>query len=138
VVAYNTVLARGSGIVVTPKEGVPLLAQQVDANAVFAGVPGGQAQGSRNLLAAPEAAVSYLKRPYAPLGELDLRPKGRWAAAIPGDAMAATPLPDWERDFDGEPRAPRAVGAYVETAAHPGWTLQLERKPGTAPGKRGS
>ena len=85
VIAFNTVLARDAGIVVTPKEGVPLLQQEVIANAVFAGMPFASAQGSRNVQAPVDGAPSYLERPLAPLGELDLHPNGNWAAAISGD-----------------------------------------------------
>jgi hypothetical protein len=138
VVAFNTVLARDAGIVVTAKEGAPPLQLEVGANAVFAGVPEAGAEPARNLFAAPHMAVPFLVRPQAPLGELDLHPKGRWAAAIAGEAMAGKMLPDWRRDFDGEPRTPRDIGAYVETAARPAWTLQLGIKPAGAPGRRGS
>jgi hypothetical protein len=102
VIAFNTVLARDAGIVVTPKEGVPLLQQEVFANAVFAGVPFATDQESRNVEAPLESAPSYLTRPLSPLGELDLHPSGKWAAAASGDTIGGKSLPDWGLDLRGE------------------------------------
>jgi len=130
VIAFNTVLARDAGIVVAPKEGVPLLQQEVVANAVFAGVPFATVQGSRNVEAPLESASSYLKRPLSPLGELDLHPSGKWAPAASGDTTGGKSLPDWELDFDGVKRTPRGIGAYAGNAGREAWRLQLERKPG--------
>jgi hypothetical protein len=137
VIAFNTVLARDAGIVVTPKEGVPLLQQEVFANAVFAGMPFATVEGSRNVQAPLESAPSYLKRPLSPLGELDLHPSGNWAAAASGDTIGGKSLPDWGLDFDGVKRAPRGIGAYVGTTAGEAWSLQLERKPGGGSAKGG-
>ena len=130
VIAFNTVLARHAGIVVTPKEGVPLLQEEVFANAVFAEVPLAAVQGTRNVQAPFDGAPSYFKRPMAPLGELDLHPNGNWATAVSGDTSGGKSLPDWGLDFDGVRRAPRSIGAYSGSAANPAWSLRLERKPG--------
>jgi hypothetical protein len=46
-----------------------------------------------------------------------------------GAALPETPLPDWNRDFDGRPRAPGAIGAYGDIDARPAWPPRLERKP---------
>ncbi len=133
VIAFNTVLARDAGIVVTPKEGVPLLQEEVMANAVFAGMPFAPAPGSRNVQAPLDSSPSYLKRPLAPVGELDLHPNENWAAALSADAIVGKSLPDWGLDFDGVKRTPRSIGAYAGNAASPVWSLQLERKPGGRP-----
>jgi hypothetical protein len=122
---------------VTPKEGTPPLQLEVTANAVFAAIPLSTARAERNVQGSLDSASSYLNRPQAPPGELDLHPKGSWATAVSGDVPAAKAFPDWEQDFDGAPRLPRSIGAYVENAANPGWTLQLDRKPAGAAGKRG-
>jgi hypothetical protein len=132
VIAFNTVLARGAGIVLTPKEGAPPFRQEVSANAVFAGAPIDSPRGSRNVTAHFEEASAFLVAPFAPAGELDLSPAGNWAASIPGDAIPGLPLPDWDRDFDGRARAPGAIGAYVGGDARPGWQPRLERKPAPA------
>jgi len=133
VIAFNTVLARLAGIVVTPKEGVPLLQEEVFANAVFAGVPLTAAQGTRNVEAPLDDARSYFKRPLAPLGELDLHPNGNWAAAVSGNTSGGKSLPDWELDFEGARRAPRDIGAYSGGTGDRSWSLRLERKPGGGP-----
>jgi hypothetical protein len=101
----------------------------VFANAVFAGIPLAGAQGPRNLGAPLDEAATYLRRPFAPPGELDLRPSWDWAATIPGAGLPETPLPDRDQDFDGRPRAPSAVGAYAGVDAGQGWLPGLERKP---------
>jgi hypothetical protein len=137
VIAFNTVLAKGAGIVVLPKDGLPGMQQEIAANAVFAGTSLAAAHANRNLQAAVDEAPSYLNRPRAPLGELDLHPKGDWTPWVPAAVVAGKALPDWDRDFDGEPRISRSIGAYVENVRHPGWTLQLERKQGGGAGKLG-
>jgi hypothetical protein len=129
-VAFNTVLAKGAGIVVAQKPDAPRFRQDVFANAVFAGVPLSGAQGLRNLVATLDEASAYLSRPFAPPGELDLRPTWNWAATIPAEALPETPLPDRGQDFDGRPRAANAIGAYADFDTRPGWLPRLERKPG--------
>jgi hypothetical protein len=128
-VAFNTVLARGAGIALAQKPDAPRFPQDVFANAVFAGIPLAGAQGPRNLVASQDEAATYLRRPFAPPGELDLRPSWDWAATMAGAALPETPLPDWNRDFDGRPRAPGAIGAYGDIDARPAWPPRLERKP---------
>ena len=118
----------------TPKEGVPLLQQEVIANAVFAGVPFAAAQGSRNVSAPVDGAPSYLKRPLAPLGELDLHPNGNWAAAISGDTSGRKPLPDWGLDFDGSDARSAQHRRLRRKCRQPeAGRLQLERKPDSGP-----
>ena len=74
-IAYNTVVAAGTGISVLQKEGAPQFRQLVTANAVFAGTAlAGGAQ--RDNVAAPlSEAGTFLSRPFAPLGQLDLFPR---------------------------------------------------------------
>jgi hypothetical protein len=136
-VAFNTVLARGAGIVVAQKPDAPRYRQDVFANAVFAGVPLAGAQGSRNVAAPLDEASAYLIRPFAPPGELDLRPSWDWAATMAAQVLPPMPLPDGDRDFDGRPRAPNAIGAYAGAEAKPGWIPGLERKPGAGRGHPG-
>ncbi len=82
VIAFNTVLARDAGIVVTPKEGVPLLQQEVVANAVFAGMPFAAAQGSRNVQAPLDErafvpqATAFASRRARPPSERELGGSG--------------------------------------------------------------
>ena len=132
VIAFNTVVAKGAGIVLTAKAGAPEFRQDVSANAVFAGAPIAAAQESRNIVAPLSEAPAYLKAPFAVLGELDLRPGWNWAATIAGETFPGAPFPDWDRDFDGRPRPPSAVGAYANIEAGPNWSPRLERKPDPA------
>ena len=108
------------------------------ANAVFAGIPIAAAHAERNVQGGPDSAPSYLKRPHSPLGVLDLHPRGSWDAPASGEPSVGKRFPDWALDFDGATRAPGSIGAYVDSAAPPVWTLQLERKPRLGPGRRSS
>lgn len=130
-IAYNTVLANGAGISVIQKEGAPQFPQVVRSNAVFAGVPitGGQQAG--NIEAPMDEAGSFLNRPFAPPGELDLYPRRAWSRTMSDQTVPGTSLPDWKRDFNGRPRLPGSIGAYSGTGANPGWLPRLETKPDT-------
>jgi hypothetical protein len=129
VIAYNTVLAKGTGVAVVPREGVPLLELYVGGNAVLSGVPLAATFGARNFSATYDAAPRYLRRPLAPLGELDLHPTGKLVAGVTGGTAPAESLPDWARDFDGRTRGAGTLGAYGGKPAGSDWRLQLERKP---------
>ena len=137
-IAYNTVLAKGTGISVIQKEGAPQFSQRVGANMVFAGVPisGGDRSvfTSGNSEAMLDDAQSFLNRPFAPLGKLDLYPRRALSPAMARGAMPTMPFPDWEQDFNGRPRRPGSVGAYGGSGANPAWLPRLELKPDS--GKR--
>lgn len=125
-VFFNTVLASGTGIAlrgqVQPEE------WNVSANAVFA---------SRNLigwlkgepLTAPfQDAADYLRAPFAPPGQLDLRPLGsKFSEQF--EVRTYARFPGWDRDFDGEPRLQGRRGAYAGTGQSPGWRIRIEPKP---------
>ena len=127
VVAYNTIVAQGAGISVMQKEGTPYFRQVVTANAVFAGIPltGGEQVG--NLAGSMADAESFLRRPLAPPGRLDLFPRRSMKSA--GAAELPASLPDGEKDFDGLARTPAAMSGYGGRAAGPRWLPRLERKP---------
>jgi hypothetical protein len=72
---------------------------------------------------------TFLNRPFAPPGELDLYPRRRWPRVAATKFAPPTPLPDWKQDFNGRPRLPGSVGAYSGSGSNPGWLPQLERKP---------
>ncbi len=127
-IAYNTVVAKGAGIVVTLRESTARYLQEVSGNAVFAGMPIAAANAFRNLLVPLADAPSYLSSPLASPPGLDLHPKRNLASAVSGTAISRKPLPDWGRDFDGQPRAPGTIGAYGRASAQSPWMLQLERK----------
>jgi hypothetical protein len=135
VIAYNTVLAKGAGIVVALKEEAANYPRVVSANAVFAAIPMTAADASRNLVAPLADAPSYLANAFAAPPNLDLHPRASWSGVVAGPALAPKPFPDWGRDFDGQPRAPGTVGAYTK-AATTGWRLQLARKDIAPPSMR--
>ena len=137
-VAHNTVLARGAGIVVAQRPDAPRFRQDVIANAVFAGTPLAGGQVLRNLSASMDEASTYLIQPFAPPGELDLRPSWNWAATIAAEALPEAQLPAWDQDFDGRERAANAIGAYGDVHARPAWLPRLERKPAAGPERPGS
>ena len=130
-IAYNTVLAKGTGISLIQKEGSPPFSQMVRANAVFAGVPVIGGQRSANVEAPMEEAVLFLNRPFAPLGELDLYPRQSWARIGSDATVRVSPLPDWDGDFNGVPRGLGSIGAYGGIGANSGWLPRLETKPDT-------
>jgi hypothetical protein len=128
-IAFNTVVAKGAGISLIQKDGAPGYPQTVSVNAVFAGIP---IQGGRQIdnFAGPVSeAGTFLSRPFAPPGELDLYPRRKWPRAVSTKLPRPEPFPDWDRDFNGRPRGPGAIGAYGASGANPGWLPQLERKP---------
>jgi hypothetical protein len=128
-VAYNTVLATGVGISVIRNEGAEAFPQVVSANAVFAdlGVAGGTQIG--NVTAPLADAKTFLRRPFAPLGALDLSPQRAWPPAASNGQVSVAPFPDWPKDFDGRIRLPRSIGAYGGVETKPRWLPQLEPKP---------
>jgi hypothetical protein len=128
-IAYNTVVAAGTGISVLQKEGAPQFRQLVTANSVFAGI--GLAGGTqRGNVAAPfSEADAFLNHPFAPLGELDLFPRRSQAPKGPSEALPPEPFPDWEKDFNGRVRVPGSIGAYSWRGTNPGWRPRLVRKP---------
>jgi hypothetical protein len=129
VVAFNTVVASGAGVSVLQKEGALHFQQRVIANAVFAGVPLSGGEQTGNVAAPMEAAARFLTRPFAPLGELDLRPRSGAARIALPDVDPGASLQDWTRDFDGRPRARGDIGAYTFSGVKPAWVPRLEIKP---------
>ena len=127
-IAFNTVLAAGVGISVVPGARSSTYRQTVSANVVFAATPiiGGTQAGN---FSAPLAdAERYLARPFAPPGEVDLFPRTPLNSA---DADPPNPaqLPEWDRDFDGQPRTPGSIGAYAGFGTTARWRPALERMP---------
>ena len=120
VVAFNTVVARGAGVSVLQKEGAPHFRQRVIANAVFAGAPLSGGEQSGNVAEPMEEAARWLNRPFAPLGELDLRPRRSAARIALPDVDPDTSFPDWTRDFAGRLRARDTVGAYTSAGRRSG------------------
>jgi hypothetical protein len=128
-IAFNTVLAKGTGISVIEKEGSPQSWRSVHANAVFAGIPLSGVEQSGNITAPTNGAETYLVRPDAPLGELDLRLRRNSFTPIPDTGSRRPSFPDWNLDFDGRLRTPGSIGAYRAAESNPGWLPRLEIKP---------
>ncbi len=82
-----------------------------------------------NLSRSYEAAGEYLVSPYGGLNTLNLFPKiDNLVDAIPGLHLFARYL-DWNRDFNGNFRNERYLGAYRGAGKNSGWRLRLGRKP---------
>ena len=127
VIAYNTVVARGTGIAMTLKDGKVRYPREVSGNAVFAQVPIVAAGAFRNLSVPLSDAPLYLRSPFAAPPDLDLHLKATWSAAVSGPTIARKPWPDWGRDFDGQPRTAGSIGAYGKIAST-GWRLRIGSK----------
>ena len=127
-VAFNTVLAERTGISVLPGAGRATYRQTVVGNLVFAAAPlvGGIQTG--NFTGPLAEADRYLVRPFGYPGEIDLAPRTELASY---DAVAPNPgrLADWDRDFNGQPRIPGAIGAYATAGANFGWRPALSLMP---------
>lgn len=125
-IAYNTILAKGSGIYV--RGGDVDRMQEVLANVVFASDPIQARTAVGNLVGRTNRASDYLVRPFAPLGELDLTLRD-WAKEKLG-ANGALPdgIPDIDQDFDGSSEGERVPGAYGTSRKVQRWALQLDRK----------
>jgi len=129
VAAYNTVLAKGAGIVVRNREGGTPYTQIAAANAVFAATPIAGIKEDSNVSAPLTQAGAYLARPFAPLGAFDPRPlPGR--LKLRKDILATLPAwPGLDIDFGGQPHRLPLAGAYGSAGEAPAWLPRLERKP---------
>lgn len=129
---HNTVVAGGSGISVSG--GAPGYTQQVLANAVFAAgaaitLAGAGASATDNIADSRINAPAYLNNPLASIGALDLFGKPAKLNLSPVNLAGLEVHPDWNRDFNGNPRDATFRGAYSGAGTNPGWTLVLEQKP---------
>ncbi|MBI5752361.1 MAG: hypothetical protein HZA59_09495 [Hydrogenophilales bacterium] len=125
----NTVMAKGAGITLARREGDPPYPQLVSANSLFANPPLHGAAMEMNLTGSFDQAGDYLVRPFAPLGEMDLRPK---AGKGSKKAKAKTHFeiyPEADRDFDVSLRGADVVGAYAPEKKGLRWLPVLEIKP---------
>lgn len=125
----NTVVAKGAGITLARREGDPPYPQWVSANSLFANPPLHGVAGEANLTGAFDQAGDYLARPFAPLGEMDLRPKAGKASKKVKAKTRFEIYPEAERDFDGAARGAGGVGAYAPENKGLRWLPALEIKP---------
>ncbi|MEP7208856.1 MAG: hypothetical protein ABI920_18125 [Casimicrobiaceae bacterium] len=137
VVAFNTILAKETGISIVQREGAPKFAQIVAANVVFADRPIVAAQQRDNVTGPRARATELLRHPFGRPGALDFSLR----VALTGgqDAAVLDGWPDGDRDFDGRRRGAGAAGghppgAYTDLQAAASWLPTLERKP--LPGAR--
>jgi hypothetical protein len=132
-VFYNTVIAKGSGIILVRREDDPMYSQFVIANIIFAGSPVRGTSSEKNLTGKFDDARKYLTRPFAPLGEMNLMPV---VATIPKHSennMRFDIYPEADLDFDGHLRTERIVGAFAINKTGARWHPALEIKPLAAP-----
>ena len=128
-VFYNTILASGAGVAVRHREGESNPERQtVQANVVFAETPirGGEAR--ENITRPLEAAVDYLQRPFAPLGEMSLYPRPGKLFSRLIDTRALHVFSDSDKDFNGHYRKHGLPGAYGDSGHNSSWLPGLERR----------
>ena len=135
-VAFNTVLARGAGIVRGAKaRRAAGIQQDVFANAVFAGVPLGRRPGARATSCAPGRSVRVPPPAHSRL-------RANWICAQAGigrqrwlrKALPANAIAGRRPVISMGDRAPRMPsGPTPRSRPGPGWLPGLERKPGAGP-----
>jgi hypothetical protein len=125
-VFYNTVVATGAGIIVVRKEDDPPYQQWIEANVIFARAPLGSVASNGNLVGNYAEGAEYLAKPHAPLGELNLVPKGGEIFPGAGDHSPFRTFPEAELDFDGDLRGMTEWGAYALPKKQPRWLPTLE------------
>lgn len=131
-VFFNTVVSAKTGIVLRQSRGALVeqastYPQWLTANVVFAAQPIEAKQLSGNVVGTPAQATAYLRRPQAPPGEMDLRPKE--ALTAPFDPAQLTQYHDWNLDFNGNLRKAGIIGAYAGEFEENDWVPRIELKP---------
>lgn len=126
-VFYNTVVATGTGIRLTRREGEPSYSQLITSNAIFSSVPFAGHSDEGNFVGTYEAADKYLTKPFAPPGEMNLAPLPGKMKATPGEIARLQIYLEWNTDFDGRRETDR-FGAYASRKP-PHRLPKLERKP---------
>jgi hypothetical protein len=108
---HNTVVARGRGVLVAG--GLPGFQQIVARNAVFAEQPIEGGEQLDNLTADYGAASRYLRGPFGDWRTLDLRPRPGQLQRPFAETDRAQPYAPAQRDFAGNLRDGRHIGAYA-------------------------
>lgn len=103
----NTVVARDEGIALRNPGAGRSYPQRVVANMIFAARPLSSPEWAGNLTGQHDAAARHLRKPYAPLEELDLAPRHA-PAATPGIPSG---YPDVDLDYTQQTRAASEIGA---------------------------
>ena len=132
-VFYNTVIAKGSGIILVRREEDPMYSQFVIANIVFAGSPVRGTSYEKNLTGKFDEARKYFTRPFGPLGEMNLMPVVAKIQKHSEDGMRFDIYPEADLDFDGDLRTGHNVGAFAINKTGARWRPALEIKPVAAP-----
>lgn len=132
-VFYNTVIAKESGIILVRREHDPMYSQFVIANIVFAGSPVRGAFYEKNLTGKFDEARKYFTRPFGPLGEMNLMPADATVKTYAENGGHFATYPGAHRDFDGNLRGTRGLGAYTLQKDRPGWMPVLNIKPVNRP-----
>ncbi len=117
---HNTVLARGHGIRVLQREGMPPAGpQRVLRNLVFAAQPIVGGEAGDNLIGGVDSAARFLKKPYAELGQLDFTPRMTLAGEVWPDRLRLDAYPDSGQDIDRRARMAPVLGACIAEAEMP-------------------
>ncbi|SFN79224.1 hypothetical protein SAMN05216386_1855 [Nitrosospira briensis] len=129
-VFYNTVITKGSGMTIVRRWGDPVNQQLISGNIIFALSPLRGTSTESNLTGGFSEARNHLVRPFAPLGEMNLAPKGIKVRKHAGNSARFAIYPDAGMDFDGEGLiGADRIGAYSLDKERPRWRPALEIKP---------
>jgi hypothetical protein len=99
------------------------------ANIVFAGMPVRGTSLEANLTGKFDDARTYLTRPFAPLGEMNLMPADTKVRKRADDSTRFDAYPQADLDFDGGLHGTGGMGAYALDRDRPRWLPALEIKP---------
>lgn len=111
-ILFNTVVSAGNGITVRAPEDSPF-DQIVAGNVVFAERPFAGGRQTHNKSGGYNTAGTYLVRPYAEAGDLDLSPKPNANWNEPVELRFRQGLPGIDMDYSGKRRPVEAIGALV-------------------------
>lgn len=114
---HNTVLARGHGIRILQKAGMPpSWRQRVSRNLIFAGQPLQGGESIDNLSGHPDTAARFLNKPHAKPGEFDFSPRLGLAGEVWPDTLDLGAYADSGLDIDRHPRHTPVLGACSRDA----------------------
>lgn len=133
----NTIIARESGLKLSPRGSNLSRSRLVVANIIFARSPLHGASAANNLTGGLDKAADYLAHPLASLGEMNLVPTGNWvdnrALQHTANSVRVIDYPDADLDFDGRMYGTGRAGAYTLDKDRPRWLPTLEIKPLPSP-----
>ena len=130
---FNTILARGKGIVIKTTGEDNLFQQVARGNAIFASIPLIAEIHTHNTAGLLSDAPEFFIQPFGKLDELNLSPRRDHLSGKPLQSNELDRYENWDRDFDGYPRDTTIRGAYGTSHSTRRWQPRLELKPANKP-----